>query len=377
MQASLSDRLLGFVDALRASGVTPNVAETLDATRAVAAAGVERRALREALAATLVKDHAERPVFDAVFDRYFGVPPRVEIRRDRGKPAGEGEGKGGEGQGTGRAPERQGTGREGEEKREKAERGEESRAERSAQRLARQRSLLERPFRDMDPREVEELDDLVDELGRRFRRRWARRMRRASLGRLDVRRTIRRALSRGGVPIELLLRKPRPGKTDLVALVDLSYSTATAAEFLLALLAPARRFFRRVQLFGYVDAPAEVSIENGHLVPHEPLDLNARSDFGKVLRLLDERYHFVLGRNTVLLVLGDARNNRRPPRADLLARMRREVRSIVWLNPEPHARWNTGDSVIAAYARSIDLLLAAHDSHSLIAALDQLVKKGV
>jgi uncharacterized protein with von Willebrand factor type A (vWA) domain len=371
----MRERLLGFVDALRSAGVTPNVAETLDASRAVAAAGVERSVLREALAATLVKDHAERPAFDDVFDRYFGVPPRVERKREKGKQIREGEGQGGEGEGAGRAPRREGAGREGDEKREKAERGEESRARRSAERLARERALLSRPFREMDPREVEELEALVAELGRRFRRRWSRRMRRASHGRLDVRRTIRRALSRGGVPIELLLRESRPGKVDLVALVDLSHSTATAAEFLLALLAPARSFFRRVRLFGYVDAPAEVSIENGHLVPHQPLDLGARSDFGKVLRLLDERHRFALGRNTVLLVLGDARNNRLPPRADLLARMRREVRSVVWLDPEPRERWDTGDSVIGAYARSIDLLLAAPDPRSLMAALDRLVKK--
>jgi uncharacterized protein with von Willebrand factor type A (vWA) domain len=369
------DRILGFIDALRASGVMPNVAETLDAARAVAAAGVERPVLREALAATLVKDHAQRLAFDEVFDRYFGIPQRTEPKRAKVRQADEGAGQGGEGEGSGKRAQREGVGREGEEKREKAERGEKGRSERSAENLARERALLSRPFREMDPRQVEELDDLVAELGRRFRRRRARRLRRASAGRLDVRRTMRRALARGGVPIELLLRKPRPGKVDLVALVDLSHSTETAARFLLALLAPARSFFRRVRLFGYVDSPAEVSFENGHVVPHEPLDLAARSDFGRVLRLLDERYHFTLGRNTVLLVLGDARNNRLPPRADLLARMRREVRSIVWLNPEPRQRWNTGDSVIASYARSIDLLLAAHDPRSLIAALDRLVEK--
>src|SRR6185436_15262972 len=98
-------------------------------------------------------------------------------------------------------------------------------------------------------------------------------------------------------------------------------------------------------------APAEISFEAGHVVPHEPLDLNARSDFGNVLRLLEQRHRLQLGRNTVLLILGDARNNRRPPRADLLARLAREVRAVVWLNPEPVERWNTGDSVMSTYAR--------------------------
>jgi hypothetical protein len=117
-----------------------------------------------------------------------------------------------------------------------------------------------------------------------------------------------------------------------------------------------------------------VSFEGGHVVPHEPLDLHARSDFGNVLKQLDERWEVALGRNTVLLILGDARNNRRPPRGDLLARMHRKARRVVWLNPEPLARWNTGDSVIATYARHSDAVLAAWSPASLAAALDELAR---
>jgi uncharacterized protein with von Willebrand factor type A (vWA) domain len=190
----------------------------------------------------------------------------------------------------------------------------------------------------------------------------------------ELGRTIRRALTRGGVPIELVLRAPRPGKADLLALVDLSYSTATAAEFLLALLAPVRRFFRRVTLLAYVDRPCAVSFENGHVVPHEPLDLNARSDFGNVLKLLEAHHDLALGRNTVLLVLGDARNNRRPPRADILHRLRRQVHRVVWLNPELPERWNTGDSVMASYERHCDALIAASSPRTLSAALDELAR---
>jgi uncharacterized protein with von Willebrand factor type A (vWA) domain len=243
---------------------------------------------------------------------------------------------------------------------------------RAPQRLAERRALLLKPFEAMDTREVEELRELVADLGRRFRARWSRRTRRANLGRVDVRRTIRRAASRGGVPVELLYRKPRPGKTDLIALVDLSYSAATAASFLLALLAPARRFFRRVRLLAYVDTIAELSYERGHVVPHQALDLNARSDFGRVLTQLTDREGARLSRNTVLLILGDARNNRRPPRADLLAALARTLRAVVWLNPEQRGRWDTGDSVMSTYARHSDLVVNAWNMKTLLAALQQV-----
>jgi uncharacterized protein len=376
----MRDRLVDFVDTLRRAGVNPSPSETIDAMAAVAAAGVERESLRESLAATLVKDHAERLVFDEAFDRFFVVPGRKRGKgeRPRSHHEGTGVGPGGEGAGEGRI---------------KPEHGQRGRAERpraeerprphptankqqtpASQQLAERRRLLELPFREMEANDVEAARQLVEELGRRFRARWSRRLRRARRGRLDMRRTIRRSMSRGGVPVELLFRRPRPGKSDLLALVDLSYSTATAAQFLLALLAPAHACFRHVTLLAYVDTPVEISVEDGHVIPHEPLDLNARSDFGKVLQKLGDQHEPRLGRNTVLLILGDARNNRRPPRADLLARFRHRVRAVFWLNPEPPERWNTGDSVMAVYARQADFALAAYNLATLATAIAGLVK---
>jgi hypothetical protein len=82
--------------------------------------------------------------------------------------------------------------------------------------------------------------------------------------------------------------------------------------------------------------------------------------------------------DTVLLVLGDARNNRRPPRADLLRLARARVRRVVWLNPEPAARWNTGDSVIDLYARHVDVLVPCGSIAELaeaVAAVASLVSR--
>lgn len=368
----MKDQVLGFIDALRQAGLRPSVSESLDAARAVAAAGVVRPVLREALAATLVKDAGERATFDDIFDRYFALAARPAAKARR-PAASEGEGAGRGGDGQGRGPQPEGAAGRGQQERQEPRAGDDPERRRAARQRAERRALLAKPFRDMDAREVEALRELVAALSRRLRARWSRRTMPAARRRLDMRRTIRRALSRGGVPLELVFRQPRPGKAELLALVDLSYSTATAAEFLLALLAPARRYFRRVALFAYVDRPAGVSFEGGHVVPHEPLDLNARSDFGGVLKALAERSDIALGRNTVLLVLGDARNNRRPPRADLLARLHRDVRRIIWLNPEPPQRWDTGDSVMAAYARHCDAVLAAWSPRTLDAALRELV----
>ena len=91
-------RLEELVALLRRDGVTISLAEAMDAARAVAVVGVERAALREALAATLVKDERDRASFLAAFDAVF--PARVEVaagrrrRSRRGGATGEGGGGG-------------------------------------------------------------------------------------------------------------------------------------------------------------------------------------------------------------------------------------------------------------------------------------------
>jgi len=366
----MRSRLLGFFDQLRAAGIRASIAESLDAAEAASAVGVERETLRAALAAALIKDHADRPTFDSVFDRFFAVSGRERRKGERPQPVGEGLGRGqGEPADAARPaaePQRAGRAAPPLEPREKKAA---VRDQASAKRLARRREILITPFETMDPRLVEEAEELLEELSRHLRAHRRRRLRRAQRGRLDFRRTIRASLGSGGVPVLPEFRQRRPGKVDLVALCDLSHSTATAADFLLALLAPAAHFFRRVRLFGYVDRPVEISFEGGRVVPHEPLDLAARSDFGRVLQQFWDGWEKDISRNTLVLILGDARNNRRPPRADILARLHARARRVVWLNPEATARWNTGDSVMATYARHCDALIAAGNLRELSLAL--------
>jgi uncharacterized protein len=240
-------------------------------------------------------------------------------------------------------------------------------------RAARRRALLAMPFQEMTSRDVAEARVLVEELGRRLRGRLARRLRRARRGRLDFRRTIRGALATGGTPVRPAWRARRPGRPDLVALCDLSGSVAAASELLLGLIAPAADHFRRVHLHAYVDRLCPVSVERGHVAPAGRLDLHARSDFGRVLQDLAGDAGPPLGRATILLVLGDARNNRRPPRADLLRGIRDRVQAVLWLVPEPAARWNTGDSALGRYAPYCDAVVECLDLGTLLQAVRRAV----
>jgi uncharacterized protein len=377
----MRERILALVRALRARGVGVSVAEAMDGVAAVAAAGVERDVLREALAATLVKDEGDRPVFDALFEETFplGSPPDGAGRRRRRRGAGAGGAPTRTGRGTG-------TGQGGRARDAPEERPEDhahttrdrppgeprERAGDGHRRRTRMRALLARPFREFTSRDVEEARALVAELGARLRVRLSRRDRAARHGRLDFRRTIRASLPSGGVPVAPRWRARRPARPRLVALCDVSGSVAAASELCLGLLAPAADYFRRVHFFVYVDRPIPVSIEEGHVAPEGRLDLHARSDFGRVIVEFSEQWGDVVDRSTLLLVVGDARNNRRPPRADVFRALAERAQRTIWLVPEPESRWNTGDSVLDRYAPACNAVLECVDVESLVRAVRRL-----
>src|SRR5579871_682462 len=156
-------RVLGLIRALRARGIAVSVAESLVAMEAVAAAGIERPVLREALATALVKDEADRPVFDRLFDEAFPLrgAERTAGRRRRPAPAG----------GAGHARGRAGGTTEGMRGRRLAEReshpgeargprpareGPQEREDAAGSRAARARRLRTLPFADFTGRDVVE-----------------------------------------------------------------------------------------------------------------------------------------------------------------------------------------------------------------------------
>lgn len=437
---ALRDAILDFVAELRAAGIRVSVAESLDAMEAIARAGLERMRMREALAATLIKDEADRATFDVIFARRFAgpAPAAGAARRSRGERAGVHGSSGSPGASglpavaldtrdrdeapTAVAPSRKqpqdlqerqerepqptsGTDRSAADEDAAESRGateaksfedaseradhagsvrEESRREPGGEgfaiespgieagRAAQLRSLERMPFANFSELEFESARDALAALKRRFRLRMSRRLRIARAGRIDFRRTIRASLQHGGALGDLRYRARRPRHIDLLILADISGSVKYASTLMLEIAAGARSCFRHVRSFVFIDRMAEAGFEQGHLTMTPPLDLYARSDFGRVLADVWERRAELVTRSTVIVIMGDGRNNRRPARADLLQNLNRLCRAVLWLTPEPRARWGTGDSAIGLYARAATALVSCANLEELERGLAQI-----
>ncbi|MEU3424763.1 VWA domain-containing protein [Streptomyces gardneri] len=215
--------------------------------------------------------------------------------------------------------------------------------------------------------QLDELRRTVRPLARKLATRLAARRRRAARGEIDLRRTLRRSLSTGGVPVRPVLRRRRPGRPELVLLCDVSGSVAGFAQFTMLLVQALHEQFSRVRVFAFVNRVDEVTglIARGAADPAglgdrilaeaELTGWHGQSDYGTALGEFTDRYAEAVGPRTVLFVLGDARTNRADPNLAALKRVADRARRVHWLNPEQPSLWGTGDSEAPAYAEIVDM----------------------
>jgi uncharacterized protein with von Willebrand factor type A (vWA) domain len=201
----------------------------------------------------------------------------------------------------------------------------------------------------------------VHPLARRLASRLAVRRKHAKRGTLDMRRTLRRSMSTGGVPMRPAYRTRRPGRPELVILCDVSGSVAGFSHFTLLLVQALREQFSKVRVFAFVERADEVThlfepgAELGGVMQRvlreaELVAFDGHSDYGSSFGGFAEFWGEAITSKTSLLILGDARTNYRDPNLTVLRRLVGAARHAHWLNPEPRRQWGSGDSAALRYA---------------------------
>ncbi len=231
--------------------------------------------------------------------------------------------------------------------------------------------------------EMAQLERALRPLSRKLAVRLARKRRRRRRGPVDLRHTVRRSLSTGGVPIDLRFKPPRPAKPEIFVIADVSGSVASFARFTLHLVHAISSQFSKVRSFVFVDGLDEVT----HLFEgvEDPADavlkINAEadviafdghSDYGRALMVFHDRYAKDLTKRSTVLILGDARNNYHQAHAEVLADLHHRAKAVYWLNPEPTNYWNSGDSVVSQYAPYCDRVIECRTLRQLEAFVGEL-----
>jgi hypothetical protein len=363
---NLAANVVAFTRLLRRRGLPVGPREASDALRALAAVDlVDRREVYLTLRTALANAREHFARFDEAFQEFWGVrdeEPRTEALPPDGTAPGD---------------------------QEEAERllREWAQAEQQADQAAGETEeapgysaaevLTRKDFSALSPDELDAITALVTHIARRVATRLSRRMRalrRAHL--LDMRRTVRHSLRRGGEIMELLRRRRRIQKTQVVLLCDVSGSMDLYSRFLVQFVFALQHAVSRVETFVFSTSLTRVTDALSETELRLALDRVARTvpnwsggtKIGHSLRqFLDQYGRWLLGERTVVIVISDGWDT---GEVDVLAAAMRELNRrsarVIWLNP---LLGGTGYEPLCQGMRAalphVDVFAPAHNLESL------------
>lgn len=204
---------------------------------------------------------------------------------------------------------------------------------------------------------------------------------------LDMRRTLRRAMTYGGIPADLVFQKTRHRPPKLLVIADVSASVASFVQFTLALVRQLAQNFPQHRVFAFLDEIAEVTslfgkrAEIGDVMKalaerKELIRLDGHSDYGHAFKRFHAQWGKTLSPGTVVLILGDGRNNHRAPEVGALDAIRKLAGALYWLNPEPRDNWGLGDSDAARFAPYCTAMLECRNLVQLARFMDHIGAPG-
>lgn len=361
----LENSIVDFCRFAQASGLNAGVKESLGALEAVRTVGVaDRGMLKSALRAVLCSSKADWDLFEELFEAFWSGENSIH-RAQRIKLTVSGKPLESQQEKTLAVPIPG--------KMETAE----GHAGKSVLGATVQERLRQADFSQIATADLADLEQIALRLLRQMSLRLSRWLKAARLrGQVDLRRTIRLSISRGGDPIYLSFRNKRLQQLRLVILLDVSGSMNPYSLFLVRFAYALQKYFKRVDTFLFSTRLTDITaaLRTRHLrdalvaVAKEAGDWSGGTKIGESLREFTMAHGRLLTRNTLFMVLSDGWDTGEPAAlAAELSEIKRRVRKVIWLNPllgmegyEPVTRG------MSAALPHIDVFAPAHNLQSLL-----------
>ncbi len=202
----------------------------------------------------------------------------------------------------------------------------------------------------------QEVRRVVALLASKLAKEHRRRRKRAVRGLLDIKKTLRRNVAYDGAVFDLHWRQRKREPATVFVLCDVSNSVARVARFLLLFLYELTDVLPNVRAFAFSSRLGEVTDTMRQRASDAAIE-EVLFAWGKGNTDYDRAFadfHGLCGGNldsrSILIVLGDARNNYYHPRIEIFEQLARRAKQTFWLNPETRDQWHEGDSEMRRYA---------------------------
>ncbi len=210
-----------------------------------------------------------------------------------------------------------------------------------------------------------------------------RRLKQDRTGGISVPHTLRQNVRYDGVPFDPVLRRRREGKPRVTLLCDVSMSTRNLSRFWLHMIYQMQSLFSKVRTFVFVAEMAEVTQvfeEHGmnraveEVFSGRIIDADVNSDFGKAAEQFKNEHLPTINHRTTVVILGDGRNNGKPPNVEALEEITQHARQVVWITPEPRWGWSLGSCDMPLYEQVCNRVEVVRDVDGLANVAEGLIK---
>jgi uncharacterized protein with von Willebrand factor type A (vWA) domain len=198
----------------------------------------------------------------------------------------------------------------------------------------REQILQKTPLSSVEVRDFKFMQGLVRKLAKRLVSLHSRKKKIARRGHLDVRQTIRRNIEYDGLLFETVWKR------------------------------------KKIDLFQ--DASAEDAISTA-LEKHGW----GSTDYGRAFADLEEIVLDDIDHRTTVLILGDGRSNHGEPGLEHLRKIHERARRVIWINPEPRAFWNSGDSEMRRLSSACDRVDVCRSIQDLERLVSEIMRTAV
>lgn len=365
-RGEMTELITGFCRFVRTEGLLAGIKETLDALEVARFIGIEdRELLKTGLRAVLCSSKEEWDRFDDLFwlfwrevDRHSEQQPAMKNEQNKEQPQSSAVSL----LGMGKSP-----------KEVEVEDG--GRFVLGGSKTDR---LKKTDFSQVSQDDLADMEKIAAQLLKRMSLRVSRRLKIMTAGKqIDLRRTIRRNIHRGGELIDLSFKNRKRQQSRLVIVLDISGSMNPYSLFLLRFAYALQKHFRRVNTFLFSTRLSDITtlLRTRDLryalqaLAQEPAGWSGGTQIGESLHEFNFLHaRRLLTRDTIFIILSDGWDTGEPEAlAAELAAIKTRVRKLIWLNPllgmqdyQPVTRG------MSAALPHIDVFAPAHNLESLL-----------
>ncbi|HUW64050.1 MAG TPA: VWA domain-containing protein [Spirochaetia bacterium] len=224
--------------------------------------------------------------------------------------------------------------------------------------------ILHSDMESLDDADIPRVTALINRMTSRLGLSISRRYRRSSRAvAVDIRRTIRRNMKYGGIPLELRYRARRKKRPGLLLICDVSASMARHARFVLQFIYGLNSALSGIESFifsedmerttGYFRQSREFARSMTAMM-NDSRQWGKSTNLCESLRTFRRMYWDKLGPDTIVFVVSDTKTVAPEAAAGMLREISRKCADVIWLNTLPRREW-ASRATVALFAGIVSM----------------------